>query len=403
MLLSRFIRESAAALEALYHPEEARSLVLRLCSHVLGTQSYTHIVEPEYAVPDEALPGLQDAVSRMAAGEPLQYVTGVQEFCGRQFRVTPDVLIPRPETEQLVAEAEKRLPQNAAVLDLCTGSGCIAWTLALDLPGTRVTAVDISPAALSVARTQFEAGVPSGSSLRSSLPLRSACGPLPFTRPRAATDPEDTPATNCYEPCSGDSVAGGSVPLEDVSTPGHGPEGKMPPGGLQGEEGSGMPEGPAGDQFSRSEDAGNGGRGRSERSERSSSRGTLPPAEEAPVFVLGDVLSVPEEMEGAPFDVITANPPYVRESERARMHRNVLEHEPGLALFVTDEDPLVFYRAVAQWAVRFLKPGGWGIVEINEALGDETAEVFQAAGLENVKKLADFYGRDRFVTFEKAA
>ena len=118
---------------------------------------------------------------------------------------------------------------------------------------------------------------------------------------------------------------------------------------------------------------------------------------------MGDVLSVPEEMEGAPFDVITANPPYVRESERARMHRNVLEHEPGLALFVTDEDPLVFYRAIAQWAVRFLKPGGWGIAEINEALGDETAEVFRAAGLENVKKLADFYGRDRFVTFEKAA
>ena len=355
MLLSRFIRESAAALEALYPPEEARSLVLRLCSHVLGTQSYTHIVEPEYAVPSEALPGLQDAVSRMAAGEPLQYVTGVQEFCGREFRVTPDVLIPRPETEQLVAEAESVIRsrfsqpadnqahlhllcsksdhrssgkalsssklQKTAVLDLCTGSGCIAWTLALDLPGTRVTAVDISPAVLSIARSQFEAGVPSVSSLRSSLPLRSACG------------------------------------REGVS----------------------------------------------EANGRFSAPTALERSEESPVFVLGDVLSVPEEVEGAPFDVITANPPYVRESERARMHRNVLEHEPGLALFVTDEDPLVFYRAIAQWAVRFLKPGGWGIAEINEALGDETAEVFRAAGLENVKKLADFYGRDRFVTFKKAA
>ena len=366
MLLSRFIRESAAALEALYPPEEARSLVLRLCSHVLGTQSYTHIVEPEYAVPSEALPGLQDAVSRMAAGEPLQYVTGVQEFCGREFRVNPDVLIPRPETEQLVAEAESVIRsrfsqptdnqahlhllcsksdhrsfdkalsssklQKTAVLDLCTGSGCIAWTLALDLPGTRVTAVDISPAALSVARSQFS----------------SAGGSVPLAELRSLRSLRPLPPFPASSLRENLSPAGPSpCPCPGVDT---------------------------------------------------SARGTLPPA-----FVMGDVLSVPEGVEGAPFDVITANPPYVRESERERMHRNVLEHEPGLALFVTDEDPLVFYRAVAQWAVRFLKPGGWGIAEINEALGDETAEVFQAAGLKKVKKLADFFGRDRFVTFEKAA
>ena len=116
-----------------------------------------------------------------------------------------------------------------------------------------------------------------------------------------------------------------------------------------------------------------------------------------------DVLQVPEEFEGAPFDVITANPPYIRESEKARMHRNVLEHEPELALFVPDTDPLLFYRAVAQWAARFLKPGGWGIVEINEELGEETAAVFRGAGLTNVKKMADFFGKDRFVSFEKSA
>ena len=383
MLLSRFIRESAAALEALYPPEEARSLVLRLCSHVLGTQSYTHIVEPEYAVPSEALPGLQDAVSRMAAGEPLQYVTGVQEFCGREFRVTPDVLIPRPETEQLVAEAESVMRsrfsqptdnqahlhllcsksdhrssgkalsssklQKTAVLDLCTGSGCIAWTLALDLPGTRVTAVDISPAALSIARTQFSSagGSVPLAELRSLRSLR----PLP-----------PFPASSLRENLSPAGPYGRPEPFSPCS----------PPGGI-------FPSGPC-------------------PGVDTSARGTLPPA-----FVMGDVLEVPEGVEGAPFDVITANPPYVRESERERMHRNVLEHEPGLALFVTDEDPLVFYRAVAQWAVRFLKPGGWGIAEINEALGDETAEVFQAAGLEKVKKLADFFGRDRFLTFEKAA
>ena len=446
MLLSRFIRESAAALEALYPPEEARSLVLRLCSHVLGTQSYTHIVEPEYAVPDYALPGLQDAVSRMAAGEPLQYVTGVQEFCGRTFRVTPDVLIPRPETEQLVAEAESVIRsrfsqpadnqaylhllysksdhrssgkalsssklQKTAVLDLCTGSGCIAWTLALDLPGTRVTAVDISPAALSIARTQFSSAggsVPLAElrSLRSLRPLppfpasslRENLSPAgPYGRPEPFSPCSPPGGIFPSGPCPGvDTSARGTLP--PASTPAKGDSERERNGRLVLENpGHPRPVSGRGPQAERS-----GREGVSEANGRFSAPTALERSEESPVFVLGDVLSVPEEMEGAPFDVITANPPYVRESERARMHRNVLEHEPGLALFVTDEDPLVFYRAIAQWAVRFLKPGGWGIAEINEALGDETAEVFRAAGLENVKKLADFYGRDRFVTFEKAA
>jgi release factor glutamine methyltransferase len=123
----------------------------------------------------------------------------------------------------------------------------------------------------------------------------------------------------------------------------------------------------------------------------------------APRFVQADVLEVLGEFPGAPFDVITANPPYIRESERAAMHRNVLDHEPGLALFVPDDDPLVFYRAIASWAQRFLRPGGWGIVEINEALGNETATVFVEAGLKSVKKVADFFGKDRFISFQKAA
>jgi release factor glutamine methyltransferase len=108
-------------------------------------------------------------------------------------------------------------------------------------------------------------------------------------------------------------------------------------------------------------------------------------------------------LSGHQFDVLTANPPYIRNAEKRRMHRNVLEHEPELALFVPDEDPLLFYRAISEWALRFLKPGGWGIVEINEELGDETAAVFREAGLQNVEKVADFFGKDRFVTFEKAA
>lgn len=285
MLLSQFIRESTSALGALYGPREAAGIVSRLCGELLGVSSYAHIVEPGLEVSAEALPVLQGAMERLCGGEPLQYVTGVQEFCGRRFKVRPGVLIPRPETEELVATAAERLRGGGRVLDLCTGSGCIAWSLALDCPEAKVTGVDISDEALAVAREQFSA------------------------------------------------------------------------------EGA--------------------------------------PAEERPTFVKQDVLQVPESFEGAPFDVITANPPYIRESEKALMHTNVLEFEPSLALFVPDSDPLVFYRAIALWAVRFLAPGGFGIVEINEALGAECAALFENAGLANVKIQRDFRQKERFVSFLK--
>lgn len=293
MLLPQFIRESVEKLQALYPHDEARSLVLRLCGEILGTQSYTHIVEPEYQIPSAAGAFLTAAVSRMVAGEPLQYVTSVQEFCGRRFRVTPDVLIPRPETEELVAAVLARVAPGGKphVLDLFTGSGCIAWTVALDRLGSFVTGIDISAPALAVARSQQFSVAESG----------SKCG------------------------------------------------------------------------------------------------------NSAPAFLEQDILELPETLQGAPFDIITANPPYIRESEKTAMQRNVLEHEPALALFVPDDDPLLFYRATAMWARRFLAPGGWGIAEINEALGERTAALFRDSGLEEVEKRRDIFGKDRFICFRKAA
>ena len=321
MLLSQFIRESTAALGALYEPREAGGIVSRLCSELLGVSSYAHIVDPGLEVSTAALPLLQNAMERLCSGEPLQYVTGVQEFCGRRFRVRPGVLIPRPETEELVALAAGHLG-GGRVLDLCTGSGCIAWSLALDHPGTRVTGVDISDLALAVAREQFSS-------------------------------------------------------VEEFSGV-HGPVAAR--GCVNG-------RGPA-------------SAGRDERSE-----GPCTPENSSednrPVFVKQDVLVVPEKFAGAPFDVITANPPYIRMSEKASMHPNVLEHEPELALFVPDSDPLLFYRAIALWAVRFLADGGYGIAEINEALGEECAAVFEGAGLGNVKILRDFRQKERFVSFLK--
>ena len=295
MLLSQFVRQAASSLEALYHPREAQGLAQRLAEDIQGVKPYEWVISPSM----EASAELEDGLRRLLAGVPLQYVIGWQEFYGRRFHVEPGVLIPRPETEILVREACVRAMQldRPRVLDLCTGSGCIAWSIALEVPGASVTAVDLSEAALAVAREQ-------------------KAGDL-FTR--------------------GPSEAGSCT-----------------------------------------------------------KRGGF--VYEPPVFVRGDVLSA-LELPGGPFDILTANPPYIRESEKALMHRNVLEHEPEMALFVPDDDPLLFYRAIARHALACLAPDGWGIVEINEAFGPQTAAVFTGAGLQKVGILADFFGKDRFVTF----
>lgn len=284
MLLAEFIRESVPALEKLYPSPEARGLVLMLCEERLGVRSYTHIVEPLFEIPEAALSGLKADMSRLAAGEPIQYVLGYTEFCGRKFKVGPSVLIPRPETGQLVDESLKLLAamgRPAKVLDLCTGSGCIAWSVALGAPGVSVTATDISEPALALARSQFK----------------------------------------------------------DVSSGANAPE-----------------------------------------------------------FVCSDLLGGCREICGC-FDLLLSNPPYVMEKEKAAMRCNVLEHEPGIALFVPDDDPLLFYRALASVSLRLLDSSGTGIVEINEALGPETAAVFEAAGYRKTEILRDIFGKDRFVRF----
>lgn len=313
-------------------------MVYAFLEHHIGTKRHTHVIEPSYEVSDEAAEAAMKAFVRMSSGEPLQYVTGLADFYGRQFRVTPDVLIPRPETELLCNTVINRratakcsngplpqsgpwptllpqaargkspldcLPNNSRplrggakmpfphswqiasqILDLCTGSGCIAWTLALELAGAKVTAVDISDGALAVASSQD------------------------FAEEMART-------------------------------------------------------------------------------------GAL-----APTFIKADVLAGPSAFNNPEqrFDILVSNPPYVMNKEKPLMRRNVLEHEPGLALFVPDEDPLLFYRAVSDWALHYLKSGGLCMVEINEALGEETADVFRNAGFKDVQIVQDLNSKDRFVT-----
>lgn len=288
MLLKELIKQGTDIISVLYPEREAREMVFAFLEHSIGTKRHTHIVEPDYSVSESVVEHAFSAFRRMAEGEPLQYVTGVAEFYGRQFRVTPDVLIPRPETEILCRIAVENMPEKATILDLCTGSGCIAWTLALECPGTRVSAVDISGNALEVASAQD------------------------FTR-----------ELNC---------AGAS----------------------------------------------------------------------APDFFRADVLEdVAEEFIGKKYDILVSNPPYVMESEKPLMRANVLDHEPHLALFVPDRDPLRFYRAVCRWCVELLAPRGIGIVEINEALSEETARIFSDAGFHSVSVVSDLSERPRFVTFRR--
>ena len=159
MLLRELIRNAEDTLRQVYPEREARQMVFSLLEHHLGTKPHTHIIEPQYQVAEDDFAVVMKSLGRLAAEEPLQYVINQAWFYGRAFRVTPDVLIPRPETELLCREAldevrRRGFGDNVSVLDLCTGSGCIAWTMALELPGSRVFAADISEAALEVASSQ---------------------------------------------------------------------------------------------------------------------------------------------------------------------------------------------------------------------------------------------------------
>ena len=263
MLLRDFLREGVSRLGSLYPEREARNILLDLIENRLGVARYTYATDPDFSPGPEAQAILSEDLDRLSGGEPLQYVLGYSEFMGRRFRVTPDVLIPRPETEILCSEAIKLVRDSSTIriLDLCTGSGCIAWTMAMEVPSATVYGIDISEKALAIASSQD------------------------FSR----------------------SLSGAEAPVP-------------------------------------------------ERSRRA-------------VFLQADILADPPSFPCGQFDLILSNPPYIMESQRKDMRKNVLDHEPALALFVPDDDPLLFYRAVASWSKTLLAAGGTGIVEINDLLG----------------------------------
>ena len=272
-----------------YDDGEARAIARILIEELFGL-SYTDIVcgATDELSADDTL-RLDTAVRRIEQGEPLQHVLGYADFCGNRFGVNASVLIPRPETEWLVDEGEKLIngAPNAApsatkrILDIGTGSGCIAISLKLRLSDAYVEAWDISEEALRTAESNAKA-------------------------------------------------------LE---------------------------------------------------------------AEVA--FCKRDALRAEES--AAPWNLIVSNPPYICDSERADMDDNVLLHEPHTALFVPDDDPLRFYRAIARYALHSLSDGGNLLFECNTRYAEATGEMMREMGFENVTVNNDCFGLQRFVAGRKGS
>ena len=397
MQLQEFIAWAVCSLRDLYPEHEARNMVDILLEERTGRKSWFAIAHPDFELCAAELPGLKDDVARLCTGEPLQYVLGFAWFYSRRFRVSPAVLIPRPETEILVDTVLSHLSDFAhsaassqgvngssgqglgnvrvcgdnvmpgcspKILDLCTGSGCIAWTLALECPNASVTALDISRDALALARTQFPPD--------SLAPAGAVSGASPAVAPLATS--ADAVPHSSFAGC----VSGASPSAAPLATS----AGAVPHSSFAGcVSGASPTAAPAG----------------------AVSEG------DRVVFVEADVLDLSEkgisgdcsEMGLGKFDVIVSNPPYVMDKEKSQMRTNVLDYEPSIALFVPDDDPLIFYRAIAHHASRLLTDRGWGIVEINSLLANQTADCFRTAGFPTVNILPDLSGRPRFVHFSR--
>ena len=239
---------------------------------------------------------LQIIVDRVAKGEPVQYVLGSETFCGREFLVRPGVLIPRPETQQLVRLVEQNVPSGSTVLDVGTGSGCIAITLAL--AGYKVTALDVSDEALAIAKQNAE----------------RLGAEVEFVKQDILNI-----TTFSESPLKGENAVYGSLPLR----------------------------------------------------------------------------------EGWGGSAIVSNPPYICESEASTMDANVLDHEPHLALFVPDDDPLLFYRAISAFGREHLADAGQLFFEVNRAYAEQVAELLLQTGYGEVKVEKDEYNNNRFVWARK--
>ncbi len=282
-------------LDALYAREEVASFFCIAIEHYLNLERFVLAMQPDKIISKEEEQPLFETLAQLKIQRPIQYIIGETRFMELDFIVNEGVLIPRPETEELVrwviddvrnvkcesrrrnASKETTAIKNARVqiLDIGTGSGCIAVSLAKNLPNTEVFALDVSEQALKVAQA--------------------------------------------------------NALHNNVSVS----------------------------------------------------------------FTTADILTL-QELEGS-FDVIVSNPPYVRELEKKEIESNVLEHEPGLALFVPDDDPLLFYKKIVQFAEKNLNKKGSLFLEVNQYLGIETKALFETTIWTAIQLRKDMFGNDRML------
>ena len=257
---------------------EAEQLMRILMEDLFDIDLKRLLMEPNLRIDEWQYHQLDEAVKRLQAGEPVQYVTGMSRFCDLLIKVSPAVLVPRPETEELVQRIVASWPKEKPVRiwDIGTGSGCIAIALAKQFQDAEVIAFDVSEAALQMAR---------------------------------------------------------------------------------------------------------------ENAERNGAEVT---------FVHDDVLHAQSVFFGQPVDLVVSNPPYVCDSERATMERNVLDWEPETALFVPDDDPLRFYRQILALAKKQLNPKGQIWLEINERMGEAMLSACRENGFAEAEIMSDFVGKPRF-------
>ena len=274
------------ALNNLYEANELETITLMAVGEVSGFSNAKIKAFPELELSQQQEEKLKDILSRLKTGEPIQYIWGKTEFYGLPFHVNPSVLIPRPETEELVewvlASVGSAQLAVGSVLDIGTGSGCIAISLKKHLPSAKVSAVDISAGALQTAKENAE--------------------------------------------------------LNTVKIN----------------------------------------------------------------FICADILKLKSDPdsyrdENSKFEIIISNPPYVTLHDKTKMHTNVTDFEPHTALFVPENDPLIFYKAIADFAAKNLAPKGLLFFEINESYGKEIVELLNCKRFENIEIRKDMNGRDRMV------
>jgi release factor glutamine methyltransferase len=292
MQLKQLAQNFKESLSAIYQEDECQALFLVTLQHLLNFSRANYLLKKEFEITDEQVTKFLAILKELQTGKPIQYILGQAHFYGLTFKVDESVLIPRPETEELVEwiisvcssqfSVDNSLLQTPnsqlpTILDIGTGSGCIAIALKKNLPNKKVYALDIAEDALEIAKQ---------------------------------------------------NAILNSVEVE---------------------------------------------------------------------FIKDDILNTQISNLKSQISVIVSNPPYIKEDEKPAMHQNVLANEPHRALFVSNENPLIFYEAIAEFALKNLASNGLLFFEINEYLGEQTVSLLNNKGFKDIELRKDMHGKDRMI------